>query len=230
MKRFWDKVKKIEGECWEWMGCLDWNGNGQFWSKNRMVGAHRFAWELMNGPIPHKTKILRRCKNQRCVNPAHLFLDNETDENRFWKKVDKNGHSGCWEWTGGLNSHGYGEFWTKDQGAVAAHRFAWKLKYGPVPSGLWVLHRCDKSRCVNPEHLFLGRNKENQIDSVQKGRRPEVKLTMKSAMQIRKQYKTQNITQAQLALEHGISRSHVSRIVTNKKWKEEDFVGDISKY
>jgi hypothetical protein len=51
-----------------------------------------------------------------------------------------------------------------------AHRRAWEEAFGPIPDGMLVLHTCDVRNCVNPEHLFLGTNKENTQDMVTKGR------------------------------------------------------------
>jgi hypothetical protein len=44
------------------------------------------------------------------------------------------------------------------------------LKNGPVPDGLFVLHRCDNRLCVNPDHLFLSTQADNVRDMVAKGR------------------------------------------------------------
>jgi len=52
-----------------------------------------------------------------------------------------------------------------------AHRHAWRAAYGPIPDGLWVLHRCDNPPCVHPEHLFLGTTADNTHDMDAKGRR-----------------------------------------------------------
>ena len=69
-KRFWSKVKKTRDGCWLWMGRCNTDGYGI--GPNRQL-AHRFAYELKNGPIP-KGKLIRhfKCHNRACVRPGHL--------------------------------------------------------------------------------------------------------------------------------------------------------------
>ena len=95
---------------------------------------------------------------------------------RFWAKVNKRGpvhpvlKTPCWLWVRkGDSRSGYGRFYSGDQYHVAS-RFAYQLANGAVPEGLWVLHRCDTPRCVNPEHLFLGTHDDNMADLRAKGR------------------------------------------------------------
>jgi hypothetical protein len=83
--------------------------------------------------------------------------------------------SGCWLWVGSLNSSdGYGKV---EYGGRAprrkkelAHRFVYKLAFGPIPPGMVVCHKCDVTCCVNPNHLFVGTVGDNNRDRNRKGR------------------------------------------------------------
>lgn len=92
----------------------------------------------------------------------------------FWTNV----HFGptCWEWIGAPGSGGYGQrrFEGKPTGA---HRVSWIMENGPIPNGLWVLHKCDNPPCVRPDHLFLGTHVDNMVDMTAKGRHAELRVT-----------------------------------------------------
>lgn len=75
----------------------------------------------------------------------------------------------CWEWTGKLTKSGYGYIRYKGL-QWRAHRLSYLLFKGDYNRELFVCHKCDNPKCVNPEHLFLGTCKDNTRDSIDKGR------------------------------------------------------------
>jgi hypothetical protein len=72
-ERFWAKVD-AEGDCWEWTGSTNEKGYGVFKPSPQRgnVRSHRFAWEILVGPIPEGLELDHRCQNRRCCNTAHL--------------------------------------------------------------------------------------------------------------------------------------------------------------
>lgn len=75
--RFWSKVDRSGGNsaCWPWAGGKTGPGGyGRFRAgrPGRLVPAHRYAYELMIGPIPDGLCLDHLCRNRSCVNPAHL--------------------------------------------------------------------------------------------------------------------------------------------------------------
>ncbi len=75
---FWELVDRKEpGECWAWLGGVTAarpNGYGRFYvgAPDRVVLAHRWAYELLVGSIPAGLQLDHLCRNRVCVNPAHL--------------------------------------------------------------------------------------------------------------------------------------------------------------
>lgn len=137
--------------------------------------------------------------------------------------------NGCIEWAGvtlksnGRESHRYGRF-TKDGKKVLAHRYAYELAHGEIPSGMCVLHRCDNTKCCNPDHLFVGTHQDNMADMKSKGRHirtppkpisgeqsPVAKLSDKEVQEIVSRRIAGEKT-ASIAAAYGIHQSYVSRL------------------
>lgn len=63
-----------ERGCILWMGCKIGRGYGAFSAGGRCYTAHRFAWEVANGPIPDGMWVCHVCDEPACCNVGHLFL------------------------------------------------------------------------------------------------------------------------------------------------------------
>jgi len=89
----------------------------------------------------------------------------KTIEERFWPKVDKTPNElGCWLWRGALKENGYGVV-LYEGSMKRAHRVAYILEHGEIPSGLVIDHKystrgCPR-HCVNPSHLQAVTQKQN---------------------------------------------------------------------
>lgn len=78
--------------------------------------------------------------------------------------------SGCWLWQGYTSGkEGYGRI-IVNGASLRAHRVSYEAFIGPIPEGMLICHKCDTPLCVNPNHLFIGSNQDNQRDASAKGR------------------------------------------------------------
>lgn len=67
---------------------------------------------------------------------------------------------GCHEWTGGVNSRGYGKIQI-DRRTQLVHRLVYAHRVGSIPTDLTIDHLCRNKRCVNPAHLEVVTRAEN---------------------------------------------------------------------
>lgn len=147
-----------------------------------------------------------------------------TPVERFFNKVVF-GASDCWTWRGHVSRLGYGAFSLGME--KKAHRVSYALHNGPIPDGLNVLHKCDNRQCVNPDHLFLGTQKDNVLDMCIKGRHRSVPLhgernpmsvlTWDKVRQIRDAVAS-GATQRSMCSFYGVSPMTVSRIIRRETW------------
>lgn len=134
------------------------------------------------------------------------------------------GENGCYEWTGSRFQSGYGRLKIGGK-SYRAHRLAWAAANGPIPDGLYVLHKCDNRLCVRVDHLFLGTHDDNMADMSAKGRgqhsrvqakgelSARAKLSDEDVSVVRRRYEAGGTSQDALAKEYGVSQGLISQIV-----------------
>ena len=140
---------------------------------------------------------------------------------RFERHYTESAPDECWPWQSSKSECGYGRFMLYGKSRIAS-RLAFEIAHGQIPEGRHVLHKCDNSACVNPDHLFLGDHKINMADRNAKGRarggslagelHPMSKLTNVQTNEIRALALTRHLTQKEIARRYGISQPHVSSI------------------
>lgn len=109
----------------------------------------------------------------------------------------------------------------------AVHRVSAHLAHGlDLGSGLKALHQCDVPRCFNPDHLFVGTQKDNVHDMFKKGRENHAKgervntakLRANDVQEIRKRH-ANGQSASSLSREYGVSSVNIDCIVHRRTWK-----------
>ena len=125
--------------------------------------------------------------------------------------------------------------WTNNKIRIKAHRFAWELYKGKIPTGKFILHNCpdgkDNPLCVNTNHLYLGNQQQNNLDRINKKRSSpgqifktghaefNAKLTIEQVKKIKKMLKQNNHTLVEIGKMFNISMHTIFDIKREKTWK-----------
>lgn len=145
---------------------------------------------------------------------------------RFWKKVNIQ-LDACWEWQASKFKNGYGQFFD-GKNKICAHRYSFKIANGDVSDDLKVCHTCDNRGCVNPDHLFVGTQKDNIHDMIKKGRKVtadtsgslngRANLFEQQVLEMRSLY-NKGTSIAEIARRFDTSETQTARIVKLQSWK-----------
>lgn len=149
----------------------------------------------------------------------------------FMERVYPEPNTGCWLWAGSVYRQGYGKIKKKyNHGFCKAHRLSYFFHYGEFDRSLFVLHNCDNTYCVNPDHLRLGTIQDNNKDMILRNRRPKSfklkkfrkgnnrKLDEIQVRTIRSCFASGTITQRALAVYFRCEAMGIHTIVKNKQY------------
>jgi hypothetical protein len=125
----------------------------------------------------------------------------------------------CIVWPHSSNRSGYGTAW-HDGKQVRTHRAALCVVCPPPTEAHEAAHGpCHNRLCVNPQHLSWKTRKENFADTHRDGTylcgeaHQVTKFSDDIINGVRALYAIGNMTQAEVGLRFGVSRTHVSNIV-----------------
>ena len=171
-----------------------------------------------------------------CYRSTEYLHSRERTEKRLLAHRQIDPETGCWNYIG-LRSKGYGKMGFTVRGKMKrlyAHRIAAWLWLGiELNDSRQVCHKCDNPSCFNPEHLFLGTNRDNHIDAVEKGRKvapahtlqpngslcPNSKLTAEQVLEIRRLFAAGGHSFNGLGRQFSVTGTTIRAIVRRKFWK-----------
>ena len=133
--------------------------------------------------------------------------------------------SGCWLWTGCVQSSGYPSMCAGRKGvSVSVHRVSLAEKLGrPLTAN--ALHTCDIKRCVNPEHLYEGSAADNSRDQVDRGRTTtgerngRARITEAQAIRVMTVYRNTGLSASMIARAMGMPDYTARDIIAGRTWK-----------
>lgn len=136
-------------------------------------------------------------------------------------------NSGCRLWCGLVNTNGYGLVWS-DGANRLAHRMSFRAHKGDIPKGMHVLHKCDVPACINPAHLFVGTQADNNADMRAKGRSSDGRARPKAwgernghakhTERLMLAVKLADGTYAEIAQIYGVSKTSVGYVKRGIQW------------
>jgi hypothetical protein len=124
--------------------------------------------------------------------------------------------NGCWEWVGKITNSGYGQT-THQRKYKTTHRLSYEIFKGPIGKGKIVCHSCDNKKCINPDHLWLGTQKENIQDALKKNRCGMQKLKIEDIDIIRRMV-DEGINPIEIGDIFGVKKQAIYCIKYRKTW------------
>lgn len=147
-----------------------------------------------------------------------------TLQQRIDGQIKKEKETACWIWTGSANDKGYPSIGIGRK-SYNVCRVNYARYNGKIPSNTVIRHKCDTPKCVNPDHLIPGTQKDNVADMIERDRfyRGErnfnAKLTKDQVRDVRTTHGKQGGSLVATSRDLNVSYSTVARILRGKSWR-----------
>lgn len=193
---------------------------GKFWNCICNCGAKQVVYGVTIRSGGSKSCGCFKAEKNSIAMKAMRLSQSGSLQDRFFSRFVKL-DSGCWQWRAHTDKDGYGVL-PGDRQNTRAHRLSYEIHAGPIPNGLIVCHHCDNPGCVNPDHLFVGTQKDNAQDALKKKRHyvgeknGRSKLTEENVKEIL----NSNMNGQQLADKFDVTRSTINNVRRGETWQK----------
>ena len=203
------------------MGRISKFHKGEIWLMRKLVKegvSQTIVAKMFKSTQQTISYYVKGLRNSPCI----IKQGDETVEElkkRFWDKVNIKDKNECWEWQGS-KTQGYGRFYVGGQSQLA-HRISYYFATGDLPKPPYgVLHRCNNTQCVNPNHLYKGTGSDNMADLMKTGYRPSGKPRKLTDEQIDEVVKLniERISQRSIAKTMHVCQWTIWNTLNNMKW------------
>jgi hypothetical protein len=193
---------------------------GKFWNCICECGVEKVVYgETIRSGRSRSCGCLKAEKSSSSMKQMRLSQSGSLRDRFFSRFVKLD--NGCWQWRSHTDKDGYGVL-PGTRKNIRAHRLSYEIHTGSIPDEMLVCHHCDNPGCVNPDHLFVGTQKDNALDALNKGRHyigeknGRAKLTKENVNEIL----TSSMNGRQLAARFGVSKSTINNVRRGATWKK----------
>lgn len=159
----------------------------------------------------------------------------DSTKKKIMNAVKKDEASGCWNLTKYFH-HGKkdGKFsyckMSINVDGVRNHYFVHRLSYyifvGKIPKDRLILHKCHNYKCINPDHLYVGNQRQNMIDCKNAGRENKAigernKKAKLKTQDIKKIFILHDMgfSTYEIARLYKLAPNNIGRILRRESWK-----------
>lgn len=159
-------------------------------------------------------------------------MEKKKAKEKLLERSEKDAETECLEWQGATDSCGYGHIIVNGK-QLLTHRLSYRVHKQEIVDGMQINHKCHNECCINPDHLYMGTQKENVNDAVQAGNYVSnfgvgedhiySELCEQDVIEMREKYETGDYTHKELAEEYGVNINTAGEAIRGDTWAH---VGD----